>query len=72
MMIGIVWARTGFRVILNTEDRLLAMGHGSHRSVIEIEMRYLNAVTRQARGIESKPVVLAGDFHLACGAARVV
>ena len=72
MMVSIVGARAGFRVVLNTKDRLAAMGHRSHRAVVEIEMRDLDGVFRQACRIQGETMVLAGDFHLTGGAARVV
>ena len=47
MVIGIVRSRTGFRVVLNAENRLLAMLERSHCAVIEVEMGDLDRFRRQ-------------------------
>ena len=72
MMVGIMRARAGLRVVLDTEQRLMTMGHRRHRAVVEIEVGHLDAVGGKTRCIEGKPMVLAGDLHLPGGAAGMV
>ena len=71
MMISIVGSRTGFRVVLDSEEWLLAMGHGRNRAVVQIEMGDLHGIW-EGVGVEGEPVVLAGDLNLTCCSARVI
>ena len=38
----------GFRVVLNTEDRLLTMGHRRDGAIVEIQMGDLNLILGKA------------------------
>ena len=71
-MIRVVRSRTGFRVVLHAEHRLMAVGHRRHRAVVEVQMGDVHLVLGKACGVERKPMVLAGDLHLASGAAGMV
>ena len=43
-MVCIVRTRTGFRVVLNAEDRLLTVGHRRNCAVVEIQVSDLNLI----------------------------
>ena len=62
---------TGFRVVLNAEERLIAMGHGCHGSIVEVQVGDFNAGW-QRLSIKGKTVVLTCDLHLPCRAAGVI
>ncbi len=47
MMVRIMGARTGFGMVLNAENRLLAMLEGRHSAVVEVEMGDFNRFRRQ-------------------------
>ena len=47
MMIRIMGARAGFRMVLNAENRLLAMLEGRHSAVVEVEMGHFNRFRHQ-------------------------
>ena len=48
MMIRIMGSRTGFWVVLNTEDRLMTMGNRRNCAVVEIQMSDLHLVLGKA------------------------
>ena len=71
-MVSVMGTRAGLRVVLDPEHRLMAMGHGRHGSVIEIEVGDLNSVCIQRIGREGKTVVLTCDLNLTRGATGMV
>ncbi len=71
-MIGIMGPWTGFWVVLNPKDGLVAMCDSRNRSVIEVEVRDLDGLSSQRIGIQCEAMVLTGDLHLARGAAGVI
>ena len=46
-MVCVMGTRTGFRVVLNAEDRLLTVGHRRNRAVVEIQVSDLNLILRK-------------------------
>ena len=72
MMVGIMRAWAGLRVVLHPEHRLLTMGHRRHGSIIEIEVGHLDAVRWKTLCIQGKTMILTGDLHLPGGAAGMV
>src|SRR6266480_6113170 len=60
---GVVWTGRGFRVVLDTENRQLAMPHAFHGSVIQIDVRDLH-LFRERFGIDGEAVVLRRDRNL--------
>ena len=71
-MIGIMRSRTGFRVILHSKNRQVAMVKGCNGAVVEVEMGDLHRVGGKCAGIKGKTVVLTGDLNLPNRAARMI
>ena len=66
-MVGIMWAWTGLRVILHSENWLMTMREGCNGAVVEIPVRDIQDVLWQRGRIQSEAVILAGDLDLSCG-----
>ena len=63
VVISIMRARTGLRVVLHAKYGLVAVRQCGHGAVIEIEMRHLHLLGRQGGGVDGESMVLAGDLH---------
>ena len=72
MMVRVMGTWAGFRVVLNAEDRSVAMSESRHGAVVEIQVSDGDAAAVQGRRIKGKSVVLASDIHLAVRAAGMV
>ena len=53
-----------FRVILHAEERQVLMAHALVGVVVQIKMGDFDIAGRQRFGIDTKAVILGGDFHL--------
>ena len=71
-MVGIMWAWTGLRVILHSENWLMTMREGCNGAVVEIPVRDIQDVLWQRGRIQSEAVILAGDLDLSCGSTWMV
>src|SRR5437899_5620341 len=60
---GVVWTGRGFRVVLDAENRQLAMPHAFYGAVIQIDVRDLH-LFRERFGIDGEAVVLRRDRNL--------
>ena len=63
MMVAVVGAGAGLRVVLHPEHGLIHHRQRRHGAVIEIVVGDPHPVGRQGVGIEGKAMVLAGDLH---------
>ena len=57
--------RRRFRVILDREERQIAVPHAFQRVVIQIHVSQFNFTLRQRIGIHSEIVIVSGDFDFA-------
>src|SRR4051812_24343515 len=55
----IVWAGTGFRVVLNAEQWQIAMAHAFERRVVQVHMRKLDFGLRQRIRIDGEVVIMS-------------
>ena len=66
MVVRVMGTGAGFRVVLNAEDRLVAMSESRHGAVVEIQMSDHDAAAVQGRCIKGKSMVLTRDLHWPC------
>src|SRR5216117_3075532 len=52
---------TGLRVVLDGENRQLAVGHPFHRAVVQVHVGYLELRLRQGVRVDREAVILRGD-----------
>ena len=72
VVVGIVGAGTGLRVILHAEDRLVPHFQTRHGAVVEVVVGDPHPLLGQGGGVKGKTVVLAGDLHRPRGAGGCV
>ena len=63
-MLGVMWSRSGFGMVLNRDNGKCAMAKAFDAAIIEIDVSNFN-LRRKAVGLHGKSVVVRSDFHMA-------
>src|SRR5262245_59994395 len=61
---GIMRARRGFRVVLNTKQRQLLVAESLQRLVIQVHVSNLNIVSGEGIDVYRESMILGGDLNL--------